>query len=342
MDPSSAPAVPDAPADSSPADIGNAAPDTPAPAADSGVTSAAPPAAEPAAAPEPEPKLVDAIAQAVKKPEADAKPEDKAVKPDPADKAPQRKSAEDQAAEDAKLPFGKHPRWKQVIGENQELRKFRDSVTPQLQEFGKITDFMQRNEIAPEEMQGLYVLAAMLKHEPAKALDTLRKMIEPLEQFVGDRLPADLQDEVNDGVITEARAKEIARLRNQEKFQGERTQQQQERTVRENEVALRREQARVVSDWEQRTRAADPDYPQYQEWVALELKRLHAEKPARTPQEALGYAEQAYKTVKAKFQRALSRGQPDVPRGPSSTSVPGSTGRQPQPSNMLDAIRQAL
>lgn len=338
MDPSSAPAesqAPDVSAASSPADPG--------------VTPAAPPAAEPAPAPEPELTLVDALAEAVKKPD-DAKPDaDKPTAEKPADKAadkpadtPKQKTAEEQAAEDAKLPFGKHPRWKAVIGENQELRKFRETAAPQLEEYGRIREFMHRNEIAPEEMQGLYVLAAMLKHEPEKALATLRQMIEPLERFTGDRLPDDLQSDVDDGVITEERAKELARLRSTGKFREEQTQRQAERTQQDQVVALRRSQAQVVTDWEAKTRASDPDYPRYQEWVALELRRLHAEKPARTPEEALSYAQQAYSTVKAKFQATIGAAAPHVPRGPSAAHAPGSNGRQPAPATMLDAVRQAL
>lgn len=351
MDPSSIPATPsDAPADSSPAAPATA--ETPQPSQDQGVT-AAPPAAEPTPPETPEPTLRDALAEAIapeKKTDSPEKPavDPKAEKPTdkPADKPAEKKlTAEDQAAADANLPFGKHPRWKQVIGENRELRQFRETAAPRLQEYDRIVSFMQKNDIAPEEIQGLYVLGAMLKNDPAQALKTLREMIAPLEAFVGDKLPDDLATEVEEGTLSAERAREIVRSRSESQFREERERRSAERaaeTQQQEVSALLQSQASAVTAWEQQVAASDPDYPLMQELVVMELTRLQRATPARNVGEAIGLAESAYKTIKAKFRQAIHRARPEVPRGPSSRDTPASNGRPPAPASMLDAIRSAL
>ena len=350
MDPSSIPAAPlDAPADSSTAAPAPA--DTPQPSQDPGVP-AAPPAATDAKV-EPEVSLRDAIAQTVspKKPDTPEKadPADpKAEKPEdakqekPGDKAP--KTADDAAKADENLPFGKHPRWKQVVGENRALRQFRETAAPRLQEYDRIVDFMHKNEIAPEEMQGLYVLGAMLKNDPEQALKTLREMIAPLEAFVGDRLPEDLASEVEEGSISVERARELARMRSSQSFQQERQeaqQREQERLAAAKAAETRTSQAKAVTDWEQKVASQDPDYPLMKEWVVMELTRLQRETPAADAQAAVALAEKAYRSVQDKFRQTANRGR-EVPRGPSSRDVPANNGRQPAPTSMLDAVRQAL
>lgn len=351
MDPSSIPATPpDATADSSPAVPAIA--ETPQPSQDQGVT-AAPPAAEPTPPETPEPTLRDALAEAIateKKTDSPEKPtvDPKAEKPadKPADKPDDKKlAAEDQAAADANLPFGKHPRWKQVIGENRELRQFRETASPRLQEYDRIVGFMHKNDIAPEEMQGLYVLGAMLKNDPAQALKTLREMIAPLESFVGDKLPDDLSTEVEEGVLSVERAREIVRSRSESQFREEREKRYAERAaeVQQHEVStLLHSQANAVTAWEQQVAASDPDYPLMQELVVMELTRLQKAAPARDVNDAIAHAETAYKTIKAKFRQAIQRDRPDVPRGPSSRDTPASNGRQPAPASMLDVVRGAL
>lgn len=350
MDPSSIPATPpDANADSSPAAPATA--DTPQSSQDQGVN-AAPPAAEPTPPETPEPTLRDVLAQAIapeKKTDTPEKPADpKAEKPadKPADKPDEKRpAAEDQAAADANLPFGKHPRWKQVIGENRELRQFRETASPRLQEYDRIVGFMHQNDIAPEEMQGLYVLGAMLKNDPAQALKTLREMIAPLEAFVGDKLPDDLALEVEEGSLPVERAREIARSRSESSFREEREKREGERAaqMQQHEMSvLLQTQANAVTAWEKQVASSDPDYPLMQELVVMELSRLQKASPARDVNGAIAHAESAYRTIKAKFRSAMQRDRTELPRGPSSRDTPASNGRQPAPTSMLDVVRQAL
>src|SRR3546814_12812110 len=55
---------------------------------------------------------------------------------------------------------------------------------------------------------------AMIKVDPAGALKALEAKADEIRQFLGEKLPDDLQKEVEDGTISEGRAKELAQARN--------------------------------------------------------------------------------------------------------------------------------
>lgn len=321
--------------------------------------SAAPPAA-PAEPPVPELTLRDAVTAAVaptKEPaEPPAKEPDAAIpqtlpadkKPDPKPEAKPTKTDAEQEAEDKTLPFHQHPRWKTVVGERnaarneaETLRKEVETHKPKAEELDRITVFLDHYDIAPEEMQGMMRLLALMKTEPATALQELRKIVAPLESFVGDVLPPDLQKEVDEGVTTPERARELVRARNQAEFVSKRGERDLERTQQAQSRDMAMACGQAVSEWERQIAAADPDYKSYGKWVAVELKRLNAATPARTPAEAVELAKQAYDSVSKEFRSALQRGRTQTPTTPRSTDTRGAPGHTAPPTSMKEVVRRA-
>src|SRR3546814_83015 len=110
---------------------------------------------------------------------------------------------------DAEIPaeFHKHPAWQRLIRE-------RDENKGAAEQFGQITGFMDKHGLSPAEAAEGFTVMAMIKVDPAGALKALEAKADEIRQFLGEKLPDDLQKEVEDGTISEGRAKELAQARN--------------------------------------------------------------------------------------------------------------------------------
>jgi hypothetical protein len=155
------------------------------------------------------------------------KPGDK-EEPDPA--KPAEKTAEQQAAEDAKLPFHKHPRWMAREEELKAAKAENDSLKASTKAWQESVEWMQQRGISPQEHQGAlesYAEArqanvspqdiaetmkwrAMVNTNPIAAIQYAKQWMGQLEVYAGQVLPKDLQDAVTAGEMTENWAKKLA------------------------------------------------------------------------------------------------------------------------------------
>jgi hypothetical protein len=252
-------------------------------------------------------------------------------------------NADDQSG-DKPEPFHKHPRWQEMVRERDTLRDQAEGLKPRAEEYDKITTFMEQNELSVQEVaEGLQVVA-MMKNDPVRARGILAKRMESLDEFAGYRLPQDLQAEVNDGVISEERAQELAGLRNQTKFQSDRTeqrtQQDQQDRQRDNAQQIIQGQQAALRTWEADVQKSDPDYTRIQRFVTKELRYLVQQRPPRNNEEAVGLAKQAYKTVKDELKAVVPQ-RPSVAPGPTSRQSGGSSSQGQAPESFMQAIEQA-
>ena len=248
-------------------------------------------------------------------------------------------------------PFHKHPRWQEMVRQRDEFRQRAESLEPKAQEFDKINQFMQDNELSAQEVADGLQVVAMMKNDPIRARDTLAKRMESLDEVSGHKLPADLQTEVESGMISEDRARELARLRNETRIADEKrqkTEQKSQEQLQREQQDRQREQAQqviqqqrtAIQDWESKLKAKDPDYGRIQSFVAKELRFQVQNNPPRNVDEAVKLAEQAYKDVKGQFKKAMPE-RPEVRRSPASDQSSASSATDQQPASFMDAINKA-
>lgn len=258
----------------------------------------------------------------------------------------QASPAEDDAKAEGENPppFHKHPRWQEMVRDRDSLKEKVDALTPRAEDYGKIEQFMQHNELTVQDVaEGLQVVALM-KNDPVRARAVLAERMQRLDQFTGDRLPDDLQAEVNEGVISEGRAKELAQLRSQTDFvtkRSERQQQKSEEARRQDEARqVIQDQQSAVRKWEADIQKTDPDYKRIQRFVTKELRLLVQQAPPMNTEQAVALAKQAYETVKGEL-RAVMPEKPAVSRGPNSQQSGSSQQTGQEPASFMDAITQA-
>jgi len=246
---------------------------------------------------------------------------------------------------DANLPFGKHPRFKQIIRERNEYRNMAEEYRPHAEEFQKIESFMERNQLTNEEVAQGFQIMALMKHDPFAAREQLMRHLQVLDQVTGHSgLPQDLQQEVQQGYITEARAREIANLRSRSQFDQQRSalaqQQAEEREQAQRQKAAVEAQRTALNNWEADVSKRDPDYASMKQWVAKELHFLAAQQRPQTPEQAVQLAKQAYGNVKDGLRRMRPQRQAIRP-GPSSGNTGNTPAASPEPQSYLDAVLQA-
>jgi hypothetical protein len=255
-----------------------------------------------------------------------------------------RKDAEGEEKAEKLPPFHEHPRWQEMVRERNSWREQVESLKPFADEYQRIQQFMQENELDANEVAEAIRTAALMKSNPAKAREALSREMEKLDSFTGHKLPPDLQADVEDGMISAEHARELARLRNQQQHtsaQFERHRQQTEQQQRQERAQnVLKEQQQAVAAWETDLKQRDPDYARIQPWVFKELRLLVAENPPTSRDQAVTMAKQAYENVRSELRKITGRREQKVP-GPSSSQSSVSSGAQGKPESFMDAVMQA-
>lgn len=255
----------------------------------------------------PEPSLLDVVKSAVTPAEAEAEgpssPE--------AEKVGQAAGTDvqsDEEVDDEKVNPGlhKHPRFRAVLTQRNELREQITALQGPAQQYERIESFMQHNGLTNQHVVELFRVGALMRTDPDQAYEAVADALVELGKLTGRSLPEDLREDVEYGRITEERAAELSRTR----ARAERAE-----TARETDGQRAEAQAvsqsvgqirNSVKDWETRTRAADPDFKAKERLIADRVTALATTngKP-RSPDDAVKLIDQAHREITAELKAAL-------------------------------------
>lgn len=230
------------------------------------------------------------------------------------------------------VPFHKHPRFKEVINQRNQYRE-------NAEQYEKITSFLSENDLSAEEAAQGFQIMAMMKKDPKAALDALSPFVQQLGLQAGVTMPDDIQRKVSDGYLDEDAGRELSRLR----AEAARERQMRERMQGQQQQAQAREQlhslAATVTDWEERTRASDPDYDLKQDEIDDRVRVLVTERGRpQTAEQAIAMAKEAYDSVNERYKARFGN------KRPIRTASGGKLGGTPQaePSSLMEAVQNAL
>lgn len=210
--------------------------------------------------------------------------------------AEDEESEEESKAKD-KVPFHNHPRWKEVLKERDEAKGQIEALKPLAETVTALNTFCQENNISEEDFQNALRLAAMSKKDVKAFRDELNTMLESIDTSMGTRLPADLQKKVDDGVIDEESAKEVAQARMAKKAAEAQAQKASKQTASTTQQVI----VSTLDKWETDQKKLDPAYESRKEAFLDRMNALWAQRPPRTAAEAVALAEEANKTIKARY-----------------------------------------
>ena len=209
----------------------------------------------------------------------------------------------------------------------------------------ELQNFLKQADIAKEDF-GLVLdlAAAMRRGDFRQFLEGVAPYVKLAQESLGIQLPADLQQAVAAGHMTQDAARYTAQVRAQQQLAASQLNRvTYENTQRTHAETVRNFQASVtdaVSDWEKGVRRSDPDYAR-KEPVVRELLHavVHERGPPRSPAEAVAIANEAYGRANAMASRF-------VPNPRATHQVPSSinrvNGARTEPKSLKEAIHFAI
>lgn len=219
-------------------------------------------------------------------------------------------------------------------------------LQPKVAEFDKLLAFQREQNLSNEDLVNTFRIAAMLRNDPKAARAALLPIVQRLNTELGEVIPAELQQRVDQGYLTEedaralARAGADARLSQQQLVeQRQRADEQRQREATETHV---RSTLDAAANWERQQAAKDPDWHLKREAVAdgveLAITREATKRGAPwfpNATELAKLSEDVLKGINERFKRFAPRPQhidPPLTNGASSRATAA-------PQNILDIVR---
>lgn len=247
--------------------------------------------------------------------------------------------AEDDSEDYSNVPFNKHPRFQKLIAEKNELKELSTQYKTDSEQYKKITDFIQANNLsAKDAVEGFKIMSA-LRNNPEEGYKMLQFHLDNVGTLTGRNLPKDIQTKVDDGFLDEDAAKELSQARANLHRERAMREQTQNRFTTASQSANDEQMSDAVKAWGEQTLASDPDFSLKQDEFNDRISAIVSERGTPTsPNEVVQIANDAYATINERFK---SR-QPS--KQPMKSSTKGKLGGVPvaEAGNMRDIVSQAL
>lgn len=306
------------------------------------------------------PTLLDAVTAALKPKDEEKSPgsEGQEAETETEEAKPEEGEADDDLGEVTEEELSRYrPKTKRriegLLNERKSLQAELEGVRPQAQQFERMVQYVQEAGLNTDEVNQTFEAARLIKAasrgqiEPSAALEAIMPFVQELQALTGQILPPELQTQVEQGALSEAHARDLARLRagNQARDAAARQaaeaaqRQQAEQHTRSTAQAAAQRVATAVSAWENDWRSSDPDYRlkagRVNEKVELAVARRRG--APLSPEDAVAIAKQAKTEVESEL-RAL-RPKPTEQR-PVTGQV--ASDARPKPKTSLEAMKMAI
>ena len=218
------------------------------------------------------------------------------------------------------------------------------TLKPLAEEAQRWRGFMAQNDLSTDNVDLLLRTGAAIR---AGDHETVLKVVEPIYQralqALGRKVPDDLQQQVENGYLTEDAAKELGRARASAEQAEERARSSESRLQQERETAHRARLRTAAERWEAEIKARDAGYGA-KHTAVLELFRADvvARGFPKTEAEVADRLNAIYGKVVGMFPAAPPAAPAPVrPTKPTPGSSPNAASARPEPRNMLEAISLA-
>ena len=222
-----------------------------------------------------------------------------------------------------------------------------DRVRPSAESFEKLSTYVRDAGLSRDEVDDLIKVGALAKTNPWAARERVVEFLKQLDQVTGHVLPDDLKQQVQQGYISEPHALELSQHRARQHRGDVQSQHQQQarqaEQARQTEQRLVNDVATAVSAWENKWKSEDPDYRALHARVSekMELALVRAQQAGKLPKttaEATALADKVLAEARQEMKPLLTKREPIRPVAGSHASPTA----RPKPTNMLEAIRQAV
>jgi|TARA_R110000824_G_scaffold332168_2_gene518810 hypothetical protein len=253
--------------------------------------------------------------------------------------AQSEETAEAESEDFSDVPFNKHPRFRKLIAEKNEQKELATKYQTDSEQYAKITNFIEQNNLSAKDAVEGFKLMAMLRNNPEEGYKRLQGHMDNIGKLTGQNLPEDIQSKVDDGYLDEDAAKELSQARANLSRERSMRQHSQKRFSNAEQSAGEARLSDTIKTWGETTLANDPDFSLKQDEFNDRISALVSERgKPKSPEDVLSIANDAYDTINERFK---SR-QPS--KQPMKSTIKGKLGGVPvaEASNMRDIVSQAL
>jgi hypothetical protein len=271
--------------------------------------------------------------------------EQEAAKPDAEEEDLSRDLTEDQLA---KFRPRSRERIKAMMRDRAQLREELNSYKPVAEKAQPFVEAMDKHQLTDENVQEVLHIGAVLRQGDFKKFTELMEpYMAAARRAMGDELPNDLHQMVENGDTTPEVARELARRRHENALAQKQLEQAQQSQATVRQQQEQAQQAATVRDalnaWEQQALTSNPDYEHIRaavhEQVQLEIQANGTPASAEAAQQL---AQRAHDRVKKLAARPAPK-PATPPRPPVGGTNPGSAKAAPtQPETLDDVIENVL
>lgn len=232
-------------------------------------------------------------------------------------------------------------------GEVQRLK----GLEPSAQAADQVTQYLRQADLSRDDfLMTLELASAMRRGDFRTFYEGVKPYVKLCEEYLGVSLPADLQQQVQQGQMTTQAAAQFSKER-MDRAMAQTNAARQQMALQQHQVAsqqnltqqqqqyLANQVKTTVDTWEQRIAASDPDYAAKQPAVNDTMWAVVREQgPPQSAEHAVAIANEAYRRVNQRYQAWAPQRRP-------TSRIPSSTGRTagvtPEPKSLHDAVKQA-
>lgn len=304
-----------------------------------------------------EKSMLDAVQDALKPKEespASTKPDpDAAAKPSSESEAKSKADGEnaegehedDDFSEDelSQLAEKTQRRMRKLANDRKDLSSRVETLQPKAEQFDKILGFVSENRLSRDDINNTFRIAAMVRNDPAGALQALEPIVTELRRATGADLPKDLFEEVRVGRMTRDHAEELSRSRAANKLNDERNRQREEddrlRSEHEGRANAAKSAAEAADNWYAEQQKTDPDFKLKQDRIADKAKLELISRNGQIP--TVDETRRMLNDIKKSVDKEFGALRP-APKSVEPVNGHASTGTKTAPKTMLEAMERAI
>lgn len=244
-----------------------------------------------------------------------------------------------QMMKDNDVPLGKIERFKEVLEERKRLTARVDELQSVENRLSQLEVEGRKAGMSQEQIANLMTIPLTLASDPVKAFQQISDFRDELAMRVGEKLPADIQQRVEEGYIDEETARRLAKAEadaqaNQRKYE----ESQQEYETRQR-VEAQNAVVETINTYQRHLETSDPDYSQKHPLIKDRLVALAGQHGTpETPEQARALIEQAYKDVNEYVAQFQTKPKPSRTLSSRGETRPA----QAAPKSMFEAIEAAV
>lgn len=233
-------------------------------------------------------------------------------------------------------------RWKKSERELSEVRAELPKLKDAHDRFSRIQGFVEENNIQPENVTLAFDAMALLSRGEFEGfLDKIKPFYDQAARAVGQVIAQDLQQQVDNGYLTEEYARELTRARAQSQVSKSQADMYRQRHEQSRQAQTQtQEQSRMhtaINQREQQLQASDPDYARKKPFIESLVKMtIEAGAQVRTAEQAIALLNKAYAQAGTMAATPAPRATPPRP-----TSTSPSRGAA-EPKTLQEAIALSL